>query len=136
MVPGISRNTRQRGEIIALLQETDEFRSAQQLHAELRGRGAKVGLTTVYRTVQTLAELGEIDAIRLSTGEQIYRRCSPHHHHHLVCRHCAHTIEVAGPTVEAWTERVAAEHGFTEVGHTLEIVGTCAKCSEAGAVLR
>jgi Fur family transcriptional regulator, ferric uptake regulator len=129
MAPKISRNTRQRGEIVALLQETDEFRSAQQLHAELRGRGARVGLTTVYRTVQTLAELGEVDAMRLPTGEQIYRRCSPHHHHHLVCRGCARTVEVAGPTVEAWTERVAAEHGFTDVGHTLEIFGICAACA-------
>ena len=129
MAPKISRNTRQRGEIVALLQETDEFRSAQQLHAELRGRGARVGLTTVYRTVQTLAEAGEVDAMRLPTGEQIYRRCSPHHPHHLVCRSCARTVEVAGPTVEAWTERVAAEHGFTDVGHTLEIFGTCATCA-------
>ena len=131
MVPGASRNTRQRGEVIALLRQTDEFRSAQQLHAELRGRGAKIGLTTVYRTLQALCEHGEVDAMRLPNGEQVYRRCSQAHHHHLICRHCARTVEVATRVVEAWTERVAAEHGYTEVGHTLEIFGTCAGCSAA-----
>jgi Fur family transcriptional regulator, ferric uptake regulator len=128
---GTSRNTRQRSVIVALLKETGEFRTAQQLHAELRGRGDQVGLATVYRTLQALTELGEIDAMRLPSGEQIFRQCSSEHHHHLVCRCCAHTVEIAGSTVEAWTERVAAEHGFTEIGHTLEIFGICAKCAEA-----
>src|ERR671929_87935 len=46
----------------------------------------------------------------------------------LVCRLCGRTVEVAGPTVEAWADRVAGEHGFADVSHTLEIVGTCADC--------
>jgi Fur family ferric uptake transcriptional regulator len=41
---------------------------------------------------------------------------------------CGRTVEVAGPTVEAWADRVAGEHGFADVSHTLEIVGTCADC--------
>ncbi|MBN1174182.1 MAG: transcriptional repressor [Micromonosporaceae bacterium] len=123
------RNTRQRCEIIALLEETSEFRSAQQLHAVLRGRGAKVGLTTVYRTLQTLTEAGEINTMRLPSGEQVFRRCSPGHHHHLICRDCSRTIEVVGKTVEAWTELVAARHGFTDVEHTLEIFGVCPQCA-------
>ena len=49
------RATRQRGAIIALLDTVDEFRSAQELHDELRRRGENIGLTTVYRTLQTLA---------------------------------------------------------------------------------
>lgn len=128
-VSGISRNTKQRGQVVALLQETGEFRSAQQLHALLRAEGAAVGLTTVYRTLQTLVDLGEIDIMRLPSGEQLYRRCSQTHHHHLVCRSCARTVEVDGPAVEAWTKRVAAQHGFTDIGHTLEIFGTCAQCA-------
>jgi Fur family ferric uptake transcriptional regulator len=129
VVPGTTRNTRQRAEVLALLQGTDGFRSAQQLHADLRARGAKVGLTTVYRTLQLLADAGEVDQMRLPDGEQLYRRCAgDRHHHHLVCRGCGRTVEVEGPAVERWAQRVAAEHGFTDVGHTLEIFGTCAAC--------
>jgi Fur family ferric uptake transcriptional regulator len=126
----MARNTRQRAEVLALLDGTGEFRSAQQLHAQLRAAGSGVGLTTVYRTLQILVEVGEVDQMRLPDGEQLYRRCSrSQHHHHLVCRGCGRTVEIEGPAVEKWAERQATEHGFTEVGHTLEIFGRCADCS-------
>jgi Fur family transcriptional regulator, ferric uptake regulator len=127
-VPG-QRATRQRAAVARLLGQIDEFRSAQEIHEELRRRGEAIGLTTVYRTLQTLADAGEIDVLRTDSGESVYRRCSAHHHHHLVCRRCARTVEVEGPAVERWAERIAAEHGFSEVSHTVEIFGTCADCS-------
>ncbi len=129
-VPGAARNTRQRAEVLALLECTDDFRSAQQLHAALRAQGAKVGLTTVYRTLQRLAEAGEVDQMRMPAGEQLYRRCGRgRHHHHLVCRGCGATVELEGPDVERWAEQQAAEHGFTDAIHTVEIFGTCAACA-------
>ena len=109
------------------LAETDGFRSAQDLHAALRD---EVGLTTVYRTLQTMAEAGEVDVLRTDVGESVYRRCvSDEHHHHLVCRSCGATVEVAGPAVERWAQAVADEHGYTGVSHTLEVFGTCRSCS-------
>ncbi len=84
----------------------------------LRERGAGVGLTTVYRTLQALADSGEVDVLRASMAEAVYRRCSTGHHHHLVCRNCGRTVEVEGPAVERWADRVAAEHGFVDVSHT------------------
>ena len=123
------RPTRQRAAVAAVLADTDEFRSAQELHALLREGGDKVGLATVYRNLQAMAADGEIDMLRTDEGEAVYRACSTGHHHHLVCRVCGRTVEVEGPTVEAWATRVSAEHGFTEVRHTLEIFGTCETCS-------
>jgi len=127
--PGMTRNTRQRGEVLALLTETDDFRTPQQLHSTLRERGAKVGLTTVYRTLQVLVDAGQVDTMRLPSGEQLYRRCSRTHHHHLVCRDCGSTVEVEGPAVEKWADKIAAEHGYADVSHTLEIFGTCPECA-------
>ena len=126
---GARRPTRQRAAVAAVLADTEEFRSAQELHALLREGGDKVGLATVYRNLQAMAADGEIDMLRTDEGEAVYRACSTGHHHHLVCRVCGRTVEVEGPTVEAWATRVSAEHGFTEVRHTLEIFGTCAICS-------
>ena len=128
MSEGAPRNTRQRTAVSALLAKLEGFHSAQELHAMLRQRGERVGLTTVYRTLQGLADAGEIDVMRPPGGEHLYRRCSEGHHHHLVCRRCGRTVEVAGPTVEKWAERVAAEHGYAEVSHTLEIFGCCPAC--------
>jgi Fur family ferric uptake transcriptional regulator len=126
---GTRRPTRQRAAVSAVLAETGEFRSAQELHALLRESGDKVGLATVYRNLQAMAAEGEIDMLRTDEGEAVYRACSTGHHHHLVCRECGRTVEVEGAAVEAWAARVSAEHGFTEVRHTLEIFGTCATCT-------
>ena len=123
------RATRQRGALIALLDTVEEFRSAQELHDELRRRGENVGLTTVYRTLQTLAAADLVDMVRTDTGESVYRRCAaPHHHHQLVCRDCGSVVEVSGREVEAWAAEVAAAHGFSDVSHTIELFGTCAEC--------
>lgn len=123
------RSTRQRAAVAAALDEVDDFRSAQQIHELLRSRGEQVGLTTVYRSLQLLADAHEVDVLRRADGEAVYRRCSTGHHHHLVCRTCGRTVEVEGPAVERWADRVAAEHGFAEVSHTLEIFGTCPACA-------
>ncbi|MEV7551573.1 Fur family transcriptional regulator [Amycolatopsis sp. NPDC089917] len=128
VVPG-RRSTRQRAAVAALLDEIDEFRSAQDLFEHLRDRGEEVGLTTVYRTLQSLADAGEIDTLRFESGEAYYRRCSRGHHHHLVCRDCGRTVEVTGPAVERWAGRIATEHGFVDVSHSLEIIGRCAACA-------
>jgi Fur family ferric uptake transcriptional regulator len=125
------RSTRQRAAVAAALDAVSDFRSAQELHDLLKQRGENVGLTTVYRTLQSLAESGEVDVLRTGDGESIYRRCSSGHHHHLVCRVCGRAVEVEGPAVERWADKVAAEHGFTDVSHTVEIFGRCAECSPA-----
>lgn len=128
--PVRGRSTRQRAAVAAALDEVDEFRSAQELHDVLKHRGDSVGLTTVYRTLQSLADAGEVDVLRTTEGESVYRRCSTgDHHHHLVCRMCGKAVEVEGPAVEQWAETIAAQHGFVNVAHTVEVFGTCAECA-------
>ena len=123
------RSTRQRAAIVDLLGDVDGFRSAQELHDELRRRGHNIGLTTVYRTLQTLAASNLLDTVRTDTGESVYRRCAEAaHHHHLVCRACGTAVEISGREAEAWATEVAAAHGFSDVSHTIELFGTCAKC--------
>ncbi len=123
------RTTRQRVAVAELLAEADEFHSAQQIHAALRERGVQVGLATVYRNLGTMAELGQVDTLVRDDGETLYRKCSDVHHHHLVCRRCGRTVEIAGPGVERWADTVAAEHGFSDVSHQLELFGLCAACA-------
>jgi Fur family ferric uptake transcriptional regulator len=124
-----ARPTRQRRAVATALQSCDDFRSAQEIHDLLRRNGDNVGLSTVYRTLQALADAGDVDMLRTEDGEAVYRRCSTTHHHHLVCRSCGRTVEVEGPTVERWSSTVATDHGFTDVSHTLEIFGTCPTCA-------
>lgn len=124
-----TRHTRQRQAVRDLLAEESAFRSAQEIHAELRAAGESVGLATVYRNLAMLVDAGELDSVLRADGETLYRRCSQVHHHHLVCRRCGLTVEVSGPAVEKWAASVAAEHGFTDVGHSVELTGVCGACS-------
>jgi Fur family ferric uptake transcriptional regulator len=123
------RETRQKRALAAALEDSASFRSAQDLHSELQARGERVGLTTVYNQLRALVDAGELDTRRTDDGETLYRQCGSGHHHHLVCRSCGTTVEVEGPVVERWAGQVAAEHGFVELDHTVELVGTCSACA-------
>ncbi|MEE3125570.1 MAG: Fur family transcriptional regulator [Actinomycetota bacterium] len=122
------RTTRQQTLVRELVAELDTLTSAQEIHQLLRSRGESVGLATVYRTLQTLSESAEVDSVRNESGEVLYRQCSTKHHHHLVCRACGRAVELTGPAVERWADKAAAEHGFTDVSHTVEIFGLCPDC--------
>ena len=123
------RQTRQRTAVAEALEAQGEFRSAQEIYDIVRQRGDSVGLTTVYRALQAMADDGQVDVIVRGDGEAVYRQCSTHHHHHLVCRTCRAAVEVEAPSVESWAARVASEHGFTDVSHTVEVFGLCPRCA-------
>lgn len=129
-VPTRSHATRQGAAVDRALARADGFLTAQALHEQLRRGEEPVGLTTVYRHLRRLADAGRVDVVVRPDGEASYRLCGPGsspHHHHLVCEVCGHTVEVEGPEVEAWADRVASEAGFSDVTHTLEIFGTCGR---------
>lgn len=112
------------------MESTTEFVSAQQLHEDLNRSGQRIGLATVYRTLQSLADEGKLDILR-SDAETLYRHCeTAHHHHHLVCRECTSTREVSGAGVEEWARKVAEEAGYIAETHTLEIYGLCPECQK------
>ena len=127
----MQRMTKQRQAVLDELTRVSDFRSAQQIFEDLHSQGQRVGLATVYRSLQGLAEDGRVDTLRSSEGEVLYRSCaSDHHHHHLVCRECGFTEEIEQSQIESWVSAVAADHGFSDVEHSLELFGLCASCRE------
>jgi Fur family ferric uptake transcriptional regulator len=131
MVTTKQRMTVQGGAVRSVLVDGDGFRSAQDIHATIRLRGKPVGLSTVYRHLQSLVEQGVADVIQSPDGEATYRYCgetTSAHHHHLVCRKCGQTKEVKARAVERWAAEIASKFDFSDVDHTVEIFGTCASC--------
>lgn len=126
------RATRQRATVLDALRGRQDAITAQELHGELRADGEPVGLTTVYRTLASLADAGLLDAIPRE-GEQAFRLCSEDHHHHLICETCNRVDEITAEEVERWVEAVASRRGFTVTGHRADIYGECAACGGARA---
>jgi Fur family ferric uptake transcriptional regulator len=123
------RATWQRAAVRDALGRSENFVSAQALHSEMRDSGSPIGIATVYRALADLASDGEADALR-SDGESLYRACTPgSHHHHLICRLCGSTVEIEADPVEAWAQSVAAEHGFTDAHHVVDVFGVCSACA-------
>ncbi|MBO1901480.1 transcriptional repressor [Leucobacter weissii] len=130
---GPKRNTRQRAEVRAALDEAGGFVSAQRLHETLRAQGSTVGLATVYRSLAALAETGEADSLQSPEGENLFRSCvTSHHHHHLICRRCGAARELEARVVEEWAARVGAEHGYSEISHVVDLFGLCPECQARG----
>jgi Fur family ferric uptake transcriptional regulator len=125
----MKRNTWQREAVRAALGTSEAFVSAQALHGHLREAGSPIGLATVYRALADLATEGEVDSFQ-QDGESLYRACtSPSHHHHLICRDCGTTVEIAADAVEVWSQQIAARHGFTDAQHVVDVFGYCPNCS-------
>ena len=123
-----SRMNKSEVKVIGILERVGGFASTQELYQLLQRNGESIGLTTVYRALQSLVSDKIVDQLRRDDGEAIYRLCGDNHHHHLVCKQCGSTVEIEGSAIERWTKAIAEEHGFREVGHTAEIFGICPKC--------
>ena len=122
------RKTWQKDAVLEALATSKGFVSAQQLHKQLTERGTVIGLATVYRTLNALVKGGLADSLVNTGGESLYRDCSKDHHHHLICNSCGVAVEIEADEAETWASKIALEHGFTDVSHTIEIFGLCGKC--------
>lgn len=127
----MKRNTWQREAVREALGHEEGFVSAQALHAILRDDGSPIGLATVYRALTDLADKGEADALQ-QEGETLYRACTSGHHHHLICRKCGTAVEIKADAVEVWARAIAAEHGFTQPEHVVDVFGLCPACTALG----
>jgi len=126
------RNTWQLERVRDALDGAPGFVSAQALHATLRDQGTGIGLATVYRALADLSVEGEADQLQSPEGESLYRACrTAGHHHHLICRSCGRTVEIEANDVEEWAQRAAAQHGFIDAEHVIDIFGLCAVCAAA-----
>ena len=123
------RPTPQRVSVLDELFHEPNDVTAQQLYERLRRRGGRIGLATVYRTLDRLAEAGVIEPLAHFRDVRCYRVCREGHHHHLVCSECHSVAELRDCELEQPLARAAAEHGFLATGHHLEVTGVCRACA-------
>ena len=98
--------------------------------AEVHAQSSAVNVSTVYRTLEVLEELGLVRHAHLSDRAPTYHSITDHEHFHLVCRNCHRVISVDPTVLEPVLQRLRDDHGFSaDVGH-LTVFGTCDQCQE------
>jgi Fur family ferric uptake transcriptional regulator len=122
------RMTKQRRQIIAALQAARRYLTAQELYERLQSRRLRIGLATIYRTLEALRELGVVSTSSPKAGEASYVWCQIEHHHHAICKRCGRVDDVPCKALGNY-ERILSRAGFALTDHRLEFFGVCARCS-------
>lgn len=126
------RNTRQRQVILEELQKLDNHPTAAEIYEISRKRLPKISLGTVYRNLELLWRMGKINKIKMA-GSQARYECTPGQHRHVRCVHCGRVADVHGLSFDIVSEEVEKLTSFKILGHRLEFIGVCPKCSAAMA---
>jgi Fur family transcriptional regulator, ferric uptake regulator len=131
--PRRRRSTAKQRAVLEVLREQENFRSAQQLYLDVRqNRQLRIGLTSVYRILRTLAADGVAETQRAEDGEILYRlRAGTGHRHYLVCRRCGEAVAFIPVEIEEHTDRLSRQHHYTDVTHYVDIYGICPRCRTA-----
>jgi Fur family transcriptional regulator, ferric uptake regulator len=129
----ISKNhlklTRQRREIFEAFIGMARHVTAEELYQEVAKRTPRVGLATIYRTLNLLCRFGMAEVRQFGDGHARYDPIyNKHHHDHLICTQCGKIVEFENQRIEQLQERVARRHQFVILRHKLELYGHCREC--------
>lgn len=126
-----ANRTRSQEKIFGLLTALHRAISAQELYLELHRRKQKIGLATVYRSLEALKLQGVVQVRTLPSGESLYSSLQEDQHH-LTCVNCGRSLPIDECPVHELEERLEKCHQFRVYYHTLEFFGLCDQCQESG----
>ncbi len=120
------KQTRQRKLIVELFINMKNHLSAEELHEAARRDGHNIGLATIYRTLNLLADAGLAEQKQFGEGRFVYEVSTPgEHHDHIICLDCGAVIEFENEEIERLQEKMAAAHDFKLASHRLDMYGHC-----------
>ena len=125
--------TPQRKIIFRFFDNMEKHLSAEDVFNIVSEDHPEIGLATVYRTLDLLAELGILKKMNFGDNKFYYEFCSEkdnHHHHHLICLNCGKVIEFEDDLLESLEALIAKRIGFHVVDHQLKVFGFCKDCNK------
>ena len=124
------RNGAAREAVIRYLDRQACCVAAQRIHDDLRAADRPVGLASVYRVLETLADNGLVHRLDLGDGVARFEaaRQDEHHHHHLVCDDCGKVEAFADDGLERVIRDVEQRSGYTVQAHEVVLRGACTTC--------
>ena len=129
--------TQQRELVAEVVFETQGHLSVEQIEAQLRERGERIGKATIYRTLEMLVRSGLVAEHDFGEGFKRYEHLfgQAPSHGHLVCTACAGVTEIEDAELQRVQENIARARGFAPARYRLEMYGLCASCQAAGKTL-
>jgi Fur family transcriptional regulator, ferric uptake regulator len=127
------RSTEPRRAVAELIAARGGHFTARELVDDAAERRLAIGRATVFRALETFADLGLVERLDLPSGEHAYVACEPAHHHHVVCSRCGRSTEVEDSGMSDVVREVARRTGYRIERHRVELFGICPECQGAGA---
>ena len=123
------RLTPQRVMIISAIENSDGHISAEEIYAQVIAKYPQVNISTVYRTLELLKQLGLVTKTDFGEGRVRYHPAGKGHHHHLVCTGCGAVIDLDESLLSSLESTLLSEYKFSADLKHLAIFGRCARCS-------
>jgi len=122
--------TKQREAIFQTIFEATEHFTPEDLYLNIKKKfpSYRIGMTTVYRTINLLEENKFLTSISFGIHGKRYEFSSKPHHDHLICTECGEIVEFEDETIEKLQEKIAKMRGFKMTDHIMQLYGICAKC--------
>ena len=122
--------TEQRAIILQILLNIDDHLNAEEVLDIVKKKypDQKIGIATIYRTLNFLEEVNLITSISFGKEGKKYEGNTDKHHDHLICTECGKIVEFLDDTIEKKQEEIAKKNGFTITDHTMQIFGVCDDC--------
>lgn len=116
--------------LTTLLEHSEVHLSAEDIYGIVKIKHPEIGLATVYRTLELLAELGVLQKMNFGDGRSRFEfsHDEEHYHHHLICTKCGTVIEFADDLLESLEEAISLKSGFQIIDHQLKFFGYCNNC--------
>ena len=125
------RLTPQRRAVVKTIASTHNHLTPAAIHQRVKREYPGIGLVTIYRCLETLAELGLICEVHAGGSCRSYLMRKPlEHHHHLICSECGRVVDFVDCDLSELGQRLSQETGFKMEGHLLEFVGCCPDCQK------
>jgi Fur family ferric uptake transcriptional regulator len=124
------RLTPQRIMVVDALHSVETHISAEEIFTKLKKKYPYANISTVYRTLELLKELGLAAEIEIGDGIARYHAREHSKHHHLICNKCGKTIELPEADLQPLAESLITNHRFKADMSHLALFGLCSKCQE------
>ena len=122
------RLTPQRLMVVKAVEEADSHISAEEIYLQVRAIYPHMNISTVYRTLELLGELGLVTETDMGDGRVRYHGIGKGHHHHLVCQKCGATIDVEESILNSLWDEIGKRYGFEVNMKHLAFFGLCSRC--------